>query len=139
MAGRFRRQALVTTAVIAHLIVVVFHGRAHSSLGVALSNWQRYYVFTVILGAPIVALALSFTRFERPGLWLLLLAMLGSLIFGAVFHYIVISHDHVAHLPAGEARGVFRMTALLLVVTEAFGVVAAALGLRRQDFRMEQD
>jgi hypothetical protein len=57
--------------------------------------------------------------------------MLGSLIFGAVYHYVIISSDHVAHLPPGDARGLFRTTALLLVITEAFGVIVGAIGLRR--------
>jgi hypothetical protein len=56
--------------------------------------------------------------------------MLGSLIFGACYHYIIVSNDHVAHLPPGEARGLFRVTALLLLITEAIGVVVAALGMR---------
>jgi hypothetical protein len=62
----------------------------------------------------------------------LLVAMLGALIFGACYHYVIISPDHVAHLPPGDARGTFRVTALLLVVTEALGVVVAAVILRRR-------
>jgi hypothetical protein len=57
--------------------------------------------------------------------------MLGSLIFGICYHYVVISPDHVAHLPPGEARGVFRITALLLVITETVGVAVAAWALRK--------
>ena len=121
----------VTIAVLAHLIVTVLHGQAHTRLGVGLSEWQNVYVLAVIVIAPLVALALSFTRFIRAGLWLLLASMLGSLIFGLCYHYIIISPDHVSHLPPGEARGMFRVTALLLLITEAFGVVLAALALRR--------
>ena len=120
----------VTIAVLAHLLVVIFHGQAHTRLGVALSQWQRLYVLAVILIAPLIALGLSFTRYARAGLWLLLVSMLGSLIFGACYHYIIVSPDHVSHLPAGEARGLFRATALLLLVTEAFGVVVGAMMLR---------
>jgi hypothetical protein len=60
-------------------------------------------------------------------------SMLGSFIFGACYHYLIISPDHVAHLPAGEARGLFRLTALLLLITEAAGVVVAAMGLRKRE------
>jgi hypothetical protein len=120
----------VIIAVFVHLIVVVLHGQAHTSLGVGLSNWQQAYVLAVIVLAPLVALALSFTRYARVGLWLLLASMLGSLVFGGVYHYIIISPDHVAHLPAGDARGLFRITALLLLVTETFGVAVAAMALR---------
>ena len=131
MAGRYSLRALVTIAVLVHLIVNVLHGQAHTSLGVGLSNWQNVYVLIVILLAPLVALALSFTRYRRAGLWLLLASMFGALIFGLCYHYIIISPDHVSHLPPGDARGMFRVTAVLLLITEAFGVVVAALALRR--------
>lgn len=117
--------AWVTLAVIAHLIVVLLHGQAHTSLGVGLSNWQNLYVLTVVVVAPLIALGLSLTRYVRAGLWLLLFSMLGSLIFGACYHYLIISPDHVDHLPAGDAQGIFRTTALLLLLTETFGVVVA--------------
>ena len=127
MAGRYSTRVWVTIAVIAHLIVVLLHGQAHTRLGVGLSNWQQSYVLAVIVLAPLVALALSFTRYAGAGLWLLLVSRLGSLIFGACYHYIIISPDHVAHLPAGEAHGLFRVTAVLLLITETFGVVVAVL------------
>jgi len=121
---------VVTLAVLAHLVVVVFHGQAHTRLGIALASWQQVYVMVVILLAPLVALALSWTRYARIGVWLLLASMLGSFIFGAIYHYVIISEDHVAHLPLGDARGLFRLTALLLLITEAVGVVVAAIAVR---------
>ena len=120
----------VTIAVAAHLIVVVLHGQAHTRLNVGLSNWQQAYVLAVIVLAPLIALVLSFTWFARAGLWLLFASMLGSLIFGASYHYLIISPDHVAHLPPGDARSLFCMTALLLLLTETFGVIVAAIALR---------
>ena len=121
----------VTAVVVGHLIVNILHGQAHTSLAVGLSNWQQIYVVTVILLAPLVALVFSFTRYARAALWLLLLSMLGALIFGVCYHYLIISPDHVAHLPPGDARGMFRVTAVLLVATEAVGVVVAAAALLR--------
>lgn len=121
---------VVTLAVLAHLVVVWFHGQAHTRLAIALANWQHVYVIVVILLAPLVALALSWTRYARAGVWLLLGSMLGALIFGAIYHYIIISEDHVAHLPPGDARGLFRVTALLLLITETVGVVLAAIATR---------
>lgn len=131
MAGRYSTRAWVTIAVVAHLIITLLHGQAHTRLGVGLSNWQQLYVLAVIVVAPLVALALSFTRHARAGLWLLLVSMLGSLIFGACYHYIIISPDHVAHLPAGDARDLFRLTAVQLLITETLGVMVAAVLLRR--------
>jgi len=122
---------VLTITVIAHLIVNLLHGRAHTELGVGLTSWQKLYVIAVILLAPLIGLALSWTRYARAGLWLLLVSMLGSLIFGACYHYIIVSNDHVAHLPPGDARGMFRVTALMLLITEALGVVLAAMAVKR--------
>jgi hypothetical protein len=131
MGERSTRVMLVTIAVVAHLIVNLAHGHAHTRLGVGLDTWQTLYVFTVILIAPLVALVLSFTRLARAGLWLLLISMLGSLIFGLLYHYVIISPDNVAHLPVGSARDLFRISASLLVITEVFGVVIAAVEIRK--------
>jgi len=122
---------IVTLAVLVHVLVVLLHGRAHTELGVGLSNWQQAYVMLVILLAPLVAMVMSWTRLARAGVWLLFLSLLGALIFGGVYHYIVISNDHVAHLPPGDARGLFQVTAVLLLVTETAGVLVAAIILRR--------
>ena len=121
---------IVTLVVLAHLVVNVLHGQAHTKLGVVLTTWQQADVMVVILLAPLVALVLSWTRYAKTGAWLLLWSMLGSLILGVAYHYIIISNDHVAHLPPGEARGMFRITALLLAITETIGVAAGALALR---------
>jgi hypothetical protein len=121
---------VVTLVVLLHAVVTVLHGNAHTSLGVELSFWQRTYVLIVIVAAPFVAGVLAWTRWVRIALFVLLLSMAGSLIFGACYHYLIVSPDNVAHLPAGEARGMFRSTAMLLFVTEALGVIVAVLGLR---------
>ena len=119
-----------TLAVLVHLGVNILHGRAHESLGVGLNTSQNIYVFGVILIAPLIAMLLLWTRYARTGLWLLVISMAGSLIFGATYHYVVVSSDHVSHLPPGDAQGMFRLTALLLILTELFGVIVGLLGLR---------
>ena len=122
-----------SVAVLAHLAVNVFHGRAHEALSVGLNPWQNAYVIVVILVAPLVAMLLLWTRYVRFGLFVLVISMAGSLIFGLIYHYVIVSPDHVSHLPPGDAQGVFRMTALLLILTELFGVVVGLLGLRRSN------
>jgi len=119
-----------TIVVLAHLVVNVLHGRAHEALSVGLSAWQNVYVIVVILIEPLVAMVLLWTRYARGGLLLLVVSMAGSLVFGAIYHYVVISPDNVSHLPPGDAQGMFRMTALLLILTELFGVVVGLLGMR---------
>ena len=130
MTTTHKTRISVAIVVLVHLVVNVLHGQAHTSLGVGLSSWQQVYVIVVILLAPLVALVLSLTRLLRLGLWLLFVSMLGALVFGACYHYVIISADHVAHLPAGDARGMFRVTALLLLITEALGVAVAGLSLK---------
>ena len=121
---------LSAVAVLAHLVVSIVHGRAHEGLRVGLSNWQNIYVLTVILIAPLIAMLLTWTRLARSGLILLVISMAGSLLFGVAYHYVVISPDHVSHIPPGDAQGLFRTTALLLVLTELFGVVVGLWALR---------
>jgi hypothetical protein len=121
--------SLGTIAVLAHIIIVWLHGVAHTKLGVELSAWQQSYAAIVIVVAPLVAAVLLWTRHVRPGLWLLAASMAGSLIFGGYYHYVAVSADHVSHLPPGDAQGMFRLTALLLVVTETFGLAVGVFGL----------
>lgn len=127
-----RNRILGTVAVLAHLVVMMLHGQAHDKLSVGLSSWQNIYVLVVIAIAPLVAMVLLWTRFAYSGLLLLVVSMAASLIFGVIYHYVVVSPDHVSNLPAGDAQGQFRMTAALLVLTELFGVVVGLLGLRSQ-------
>ena len=123
--------SVALVAVVAHLLVSMVHGRAHEQLAVGLSNWQNIYVLTVIVIAPLIAVILIWTRLARLGLVLLVISMAGSLIFGVAYHYVVISPDHVSHIPPGDAQGLFRTTALLLVLTELLGVAVGLWGLRQ--------
>lgn len=117
-------------AVLAHAVIVLFHGVAHTKLGVELSAWQKSYAGIVIVATPLAAAVLLWTRRVRLGLLLLTASMSGSLIFGGYYHYFAVSADHVSHLPPGEAQGLFRLTALLLVATETFGLAVGLLGLQ---------
>jgi hypothetical protein len=122
---------LATLAVVLHGVVVWFHGAAHKDLGVGLPYaWQRIFVNVVILGAPVVALVLIWTPLKRCGYLTLALSMAGALVFGIYHHYMAISPDHVGHLPPGDAQSMFKATAALLVLTEAFGTVVGVLGWR---------
>jgi len=125
-----KHRIVCTLAVLAHLVVNILHARAPDDLGVGLNTFQNIYVFGVILIAPLIAMLLLWTRYARTGLLLLVISMAGSLIFGVVYHYVVVSPDHVSHLPPGDAQGMFRITAVLLMLTELFGVIVGLLGLR---------
>lgn len=117
-------------AVLVHQVVSLAHGYAHTQLGVGLSTWQNFYVLSVITLVPLIALLFLWLRRSRVGFMVLALSMAGSFIFGAYYHYIGISPDHVSHLPPGDAQGLFRLTAVLLLASELFGFIVGVIGLR---------
>ena len=51
----------ITGLVAVHLLVTMWHGQAHASLGIALSPGQNAFVAAVIVIAPIVAGLLVWT------------------------------------------------------------------------------
>ena len=129
-----------TAVVLAHFAVVMFHGSAHTQLKVGLAPWQTAFVLIVIVIAPLLAAILIWTRFSRFGFGLLALAMGGALVFGVYFHYLTISPDHVSHLPPGDAQGTFQLTALLLAITEAIGLVIGLLFFgRRTQYHLPEE
>lgn len=118
-------------AVVLHALIGIAHGVAHYDLGVELSGFQTAYVVVVIGTAPLMAAGLLGTRFSRLGLILLAASMAGALVFGIYWHYVAVSPDHVSHLPEGNLQSLFRLTALLLVFSEAFGVAVGLWGSKK--------
>jgi hypothetical protein len=55
-------------------------------------------------------------------------AMLGSLAFATHHHFLVVSPDHVAHLPPGSGQLAFRVTAYLAEPIAALGILVGAIG-----------
>jgi hypothetical protein len=123
---------IITVLVAVHLAVVLWHGSAHSELGVGLSPAQNAFVYLVILVAPILAAALAWTGYPSAGLWVFFLSMLGSFLFGAYFHYVRVSPDNVAHLPDGTpaAHSRFIVSAAVLAAVELAAAIAGAAMLR---------
>lgn len=118
-----RRAAVAGTLVILlNAAITLAHDAAHKELGVQLNLAQNVYAYTVIAAMPLLALALLWTsRIRQAGL-LLAVAMAGSLAFAGFFHYVHVSPDHVNHLPEGDAQGLFRLTAMLMVPSQALGM-----------------
>ena len=115
----------LAAVVLGHLLVSVLHGRAHDGGHVALTAAQSLFVFVVILAGPLAGLAVTFAS-RRAGGAIVALTMAASLLFGLINHFIIVSPDHVSQV-APEWRSLFASTAVLLMLTEAAGVVA---GLR---------
>jgi hypothetical protein len=116
------RSAMYATAiVVAHLLVNIVHGLAHSELHVGLAPLASIFVVVVVLIFPLIAMGLSWTAAKRIGLILLSLSMFGSLLFGLYHHLLVVSPDHVRSQPASAWGTTFVVTACLLLIAEAIG------------------
>jgi len=87
-----------------HLVATLWHGSAHTTLGITLPPEKNLFVYIVILIAPLVAAVLVWTRYVSIGLWVFTLSMIGALLFGAYHHYVLVSPDNIGHLPPGSAE-----------------------------------
>jgi hypothetical protein len=116
---------------VVHLLVAVWHGAAHTELAVTLSPAQNLFVNVVIVLAPLVAVGLLWTRYVPHALWLLLISMCGSLLFGTYYHYVFVSPDNIHHLPPGSAAAHARFgdSAAILALSELVAALGAAFAL----------
>ena len=101
---------VVTGLVIVHFAASLWHGNAHSHLGIELSSEQTLFIYIVIIIAPILAAILVWTRYVSMGLWMFFLSMLGSFLFGAYHHYVLVSPDNISHLPHGTPESISHFT-----------------------------
>jgi hypothetical protein len=126
------KRIAVTVLVAIHLVVSLWHGKAHTVLAVALTPAQNAFVILVILIAPLIASLLIWTRHVLPGAWIFFLSMLGALLFGAYYHFVEVSPDHIGHLPAGSAHAhsTFIATAAMLAALELASALYGAFYLR---------
>ena len=121
-----RLDGWLTAIVLGHLMLNIFHGRAHDGGHVAITQAQALFVYVVILAAPLVGLGASFVH-KRLGAAIVAVAMGASLLFGLINHFVIISPDHVSQV-APEWRSSFTVSAILLVVSEAAGLAAGLRG-----------
>ena len=110
-----------------HFIVVVVHSVAHMRLHIDMNLWQSVYIMLVIVVLPVVSGALLWRR-ARGGFFLLSSSMLGALLFGGYYHFMATGADNVASLGSHAWAAPFQVTAVLLAVTEAAGVLTGAVG-----------
>jgi hypothetical protein len=115
--------------VLAHLLVTLAHGAAHAGARIPTTFAANVFIWTVILIGPLAGLWLSRSR-PAAGGGLVAATMAGSLVFGIVNHFVIISPDHISHV-AAEWRTMFGVTAALLVLTELAGVAAGITSARR--------
>ncbi|MBZ5506665.1 MAG: hypothetical protein LAO78_14495 [Acidobacteriia bacterium] len=106
--------------VLTHLAILLWHGAAHSHLAIGTNFWQTVFIALVIFAGPVLALVLFWTRLQQAGTALMGVAMAGSLVFGVVYHFIIAGPDNVNSMNSSGWGGMFRTTAVLLAVVEAF-------------------
>ena len=123
--NRRRIRTALVAAVLAHLVISIAHGTAHTGAHVPLSPAASLFVYAVILAGPLVGLALVWLA-ESLGTWVIMLTMAGSLVFGVISHFVFDSPDHVSQVDP-QWRLLFATTAVLLAVTEVLGVGLAQM------------
>lgn len=96
-----RSEAFLGSIVVAvSAAVSAAHTVSHTGQHVmSLPAWQLTYMGVVIYAAPVVAAVLLWTRFRRPGAWLLAASMAGSLAFGLLYHFLVSGPHNVFTQP----------------------------------------
>jgi hypothetical protein len=110
----------LTILVLVHLIAILWHGDAHTTLAIELPTLKNVFVYGVIVAGPIVGTAMIWTRFSALGACLVAVSMVGALMFGVYHHYVLVSPDNIAHLPssAASARTQFIDSAALIAIIE---------------------
>ena len=124
----------VTALAALHLVATVWHGDAHTQLGIALPPAKNVFVYAIILIAPVVAAGLVWTRRISLGLWVFSLSMLGAFLFGAYHHYVLVSPDNIGHLPAGspQSHSQFISSAAVIALLELASALYGAFSLGAQ-------
>jgi hypothetical protein len=114
-----------------HFLIVVVHSAAHISLHIDMNLWQSVYIFVIIVALPLLAGFLLWRR-AGGGFLVLLVSMLGALIFGGYYHFIAAGIDNVGSLGSRPWSSTFQLTAVLLALTEAAGVLTGVVGLLKK-------
>jgi hypothetical protein len=132
MHTRHFPRPLLGYVVLGHFAVTLLHGVAHAKAAVPVPLSAAVFILLVIEAGPFAGLALSRWR-PAAGAWLVAATMAGALVFGIVNHFLIVSPDHVSHV-SGQWQGLFRTTAVLLVLSEAAGIGAGISSAMRDRF-----
>jgi hypothetical protein len=116
-----KKQIAGTLIVLLHLAATLVHGRAHSELGIGTSPWQSTFVALVIFAGPLIAMTLLWTRLRVTGIFLLAVTMVGSLVFGVSYHFLIHGSDNAMELSTSRWGSVFGTSATMLALIESGG------------------
>jgi hypothetical protein len=125
-----KEQIIGTLIVLLHLAATLVHGRAHSELGIGTSLWQSTFIALVIFAGPLIAMTLLWTRLRVTGIFLLAVTMVGSLVFGVSYHFLIPGSDNAMELGTSHWDSVFGTTATMLALIESGGFAWCVWALR---------
>ena len=129
--------AVVTLLVAVHHAIAYIHSGAHTDLAIVMSVLQNAFIYFVILLVPLAGTVLMWMSRSKMGLWAVIIGMVGALIFGVIHHYMLVSPDHIVHLPAATptVHDTFIWTAGAMAMLEGVCAMVAAyyLGRRYRD------
>jgi hypothetical protein len=114
---------LTGTAVAAHLLVNVVHGAAHTALQVSAPSGWLPFILVVTFAGPVLGFAILL-RQQLAGSLVVAASMLGSLVFGVAYHFVIDSADRIDHVSGGPWAATFHASAALLVITEIVALAA---------------
>ncbi|MEM7469412.1 MAG: hypothetical protein AAF387_21380 [Pseudomonadota bacterium] len=122
-------RVMVTILVLLHHGIAYHHGAQHTLLAIDMAAWQNAFINGVILVLPLLGVVMLWTPWRRAGAVAVIVGMLGALIFGVVHHYMLVSPDHISHLPAaeGHVHAAFIWTAGAIAMLEGIAAMWAAL------------
>lgn len=118
--------------VVFHFLISVVHGLAHSRLHIDMNGWQSVYILIVITVLPLISAVMLWRSRTTSGFYLLLASMLGSLVFGGYYHFVAVGADNVGSLGLQSWARPFQVTAVLLALTEAAGVLTGLFGVLKK-------
>ena len=114
--------SLVYTIVLVHALVSGYHGWSHDSAGVSNTLAQSMFIVTMVFVSPLLAVVLLARGRMHSGIAIFALSMLGAVIFGVLFHFVLDTPDMYAHV-RGRGSQTFVVSAVLLAAVEFIGFV----------------
>jgi len=126
-----RIKAWVVAIIFLHTAINLLHAGAHVEENVlSLTLAQILFITIVIFIMPLVALfLLGRIRWLAWWGWWFFLSMLGPLLFGVWYHFVVPGADNIASLSPGVWKLPFQLTSILLTIIDAVGTIVGALFL----------
>lgn len=99
------------------------------SLNILMNSWQNAYIFVVIILLPLIAAYLIWRR-ARFGYLILFLSMVGALVFGGYYHFVLAGADNVNAVGHHATGRLFQISAVLIAMVELAGAVVGVVGVR---------